>query len=273
VEVLLAARAAATAGDVQRAIDCAEQVLQLQPDALEARLLLAGLYFHGRSYDEVLGDIHRHLRPRTYVEIGVATGKSLRLVQPDTLALGVDPDPAIQFALPANVRVFRETSDRFFADRDVRSELGGLPVDLAFIDGLHQFDAALRDFANLERLSDRRGTILLHDCFPLDRVSSQRERASGVWSGDVWRLVVLLKKYRPDLRIHTIATPPTGLAVVRGLDPDSRFLKDNLDRLTAEFLELDYAYLGTDRAAKLNVIPNDWSEIARVLDAPAPQVP
>jgi hypothetical protein len=94
-----------------------------------------------------------------------------------------------------------------------------------------------------------------------------------VWSGDVWRLVVLLKKYRPDLRIHTIATPPTGLAVVRGLDPGSRFLQDNLGRLTAEFLELDYAYLGTDRAAKLNVIPNDWSEIVRVLDAPAPQVP
>lgn len=275
-QLVLAARAAATAGDRQGAVDYAEQALQLAPDALEARQLLAELYFHGRSYDAVLADIHGHLRPRTYIEIGVATGKSLRLARPETVVLGVDPDPAIEKPLPANARLYRETSDRFFCGRDVRAELGGLPVDLAFIDGLHQFDYALRDFMNLERLSSPAGTILVHDCVPLDRVSAQRERASGAWSGDVWRLIVLLKNARPDLRIHTIATPPTGLAVIRGLDPSSRLLSGRSDRLIEEYLRLDYAYLGADRAEKLNIVPNDWELIRRLLDAPAPggtQVP
>jgi hypothetical protein len=273
---VLAARAAATAGDRQGAVDYAEQALQLAPDALEARQLLADLYLHGRSYDAVLADIHGHLRPRTYIEIGVATGKSLRLARPETVVLGVDPDPAIQDPLPANARLYRETSDHFFSGRDVRAELGGLPVELAFIDGLHQFDHALRDFMNLERLSSPAGTILVHDCVPLDRVSAQRERASGAWSGDVWRLIVLLKNARPDLRIHTIATPPAGLAMIRGLDPSSRLLSGRCEGLIEEYLRLDYAYLGADRAEKLNIVPNDWELIRRLLDAPAPggtQVP
>lgn len=269
-QLVLAARAAATAGDRQGAVDYAEQALQLVPDALEARQLLADLYLHGRGYDAVLADIHGHLRPRTYIEIGVATGKSLRLARPETVVLGVDPDPAIEEPLPANARLYRETSDRFFSGRDVRAELGGLPVDLAFIDGLHQFDYALRDFMNLERLSSPAGTILVHDCVPLDRVSAQRERASGAWSGDVWRLIVLLKNARPDLHIHTIAAPPTGLAVIRGLDPSSRLLSSRTDGLIEEYLRLDYAYLGADRAEKLNIVPNDWELIRRLLDAPAP---
>jgi hypothetical protein len=178
----------------------------------------------------------------------------------------VDPDPAIQFELSPNTRVYKETSDHFFATHDVRAELGGLDLDLAFIDGLHYFDYALRDFINLERLCGRGSTILVHDCFPLDRASAQRERRSGFWSGDVWRLVVLLKKHRPDLRIHTIPAAPTGLVVIRGLDPSSRVLADQLERLIAEYLALDYGYLREDRAGKLNLVANDWDAVRRLFD-------
>ena len=43
------------------------------------------------------------------------------------------------------------TSDDFFASHDLAQVLGGRPVDLAYIDGMHQFEFALRDFMNLER--------------------------------------------------------------------------------------------------------------------------
>ena len=260
------AQTAADAGERERAIEYAERALEADPEHHEARLLLASAHLEGRSYDAVLADIHRHLKPRSYIEIGVATGKSLTLVRPETRALGVDPEPAIQFPITASTRLFRETSDAFFAGRDVRAELGGLPVELAFIDGLHHFDQALRDFIHLERLSAPGATILMHDCLPLDRASAQRERRSGFWSGDVWRLIVLLKKHRPELRIHVVAAPPTGLAVIRGLDPSSGVLSARLDALIAEYLRLDYDYLREDRAGKLNIVANDWSGIREVLD-------
>src|SRR5207248_918510 len=93
----------------------------------------------------------------------------------------------------------------------------------------------------------------------------QRERDSIFWSGDVWKLIVLLKKYRPDLSLHVVAAPPTGVCLVRKLDPASRFLAENYERLSAEFMALDYSYLEKDRAAKLNLFPNDWSKIQPLL--------
>ena len=263
-----AALAASQAGDRNQAARFCERALELEPRLDIAHDLLGGLFMHGENYFGVLQRLHRHLRPRTYVEIGVANGDSLRLVEPGTTALGVDPQPMVAFTLPQGVRVFPETSDGFFAGHDVRAELGGLPVDLALIDGMHLFEYALRDFISLERLCGPGSTILMHDCFPHNRLTAERERAEAFWSGDVWRLVVLLKKYRPDLSIHTIATPPTGLCMVRGLDSSSRFLQENYERLCAEFLALDYGFLDEDRAAELNLFPNDWDRIRALVSTP-----
>lgn len=260
-----AALAAHKAGEVDAAVRYSERALQLDPALEAAHLLLEGMFLHGDDYLHVLAHVHQHLRPRTYVEIGVQHGHSLALVRPETRALGVDPKPAVQYALPTNVRVFAETSDEFFARHDLRAELGGLPVDLAFIDGMHHFEYALRDFMNLERWCTPQSTIVFDDTFPHDRRTAQRERVATFWSGDIWKVLVLLKKYRPELALHTIAAPPTGLCIVRNLDPASRFIADNLERLVEEFMALDYSFLEKDRAGKLNLFPNDWEKIRRLL--------
>lgn len=259
------AQAASKAGDTDTAVRYCERALQLAPDLEPVHHLLFSLFLHGEPYIRVLERIHHHLKPRTYIEIGIETGASLQLAAPETLALGVDPQPQLRFVPGPNVRIFAETSDEFFARHDVRAELGGLPVDLAFIDGLHHFEYALRDFMNLERLCAPQSTILIDDCFPHDRRTAERERFIEFWSGDVWKVIVLLKKYRPDLSIHTVATPPTGMCIVRNLDPGSRFIADNLPRLIDEFTKLDYGYLERGRAKKLNLFPNDWERIRSLL--------
>jgi len=104
---------------------------------------------------------------------------------------------------------------------------------------------------NLERLSTAQSTIAVHACFPHGRRTAQRERWLQFRSGDRWRLIVLVKKYRPDLSIHTIATPPSGPGVVRKLGACSRLIADNPGRVRAEFMALDYSYLEKDRAAQL----------------------
>jgi hypothetical protein len=220
----------------------------------------------GANYYAVLEHIFERLRPRTYVEIGVFLGRSLQMAKPPTLAIGIDPEPRLMSPPAENHRVYAETSDAFFSGHDLRAEFGGLPVDLAFIDGMHRFEYALRDFANLERYCTRESTILLHDCYPRDRETAERTQTQTFWSGDIWRLVVLLKKYRPDLSIHTLGAPPTGLGVVRNLDPGSRFLAENHDRLCEEFLALDYSHLDRHKARKLNLVPNTPDMIRTLLD-------
>jgi predicted O-methyltransferase YrrM len=260
-----AAQAAHRAGNIDAAVRHAERAVELDQTLEPAHLLLERLFLHGENYLDVLARIHRHVRPRTYVEIGVQFGYSLALVLPHTRVVGIDPDPKLEGPAPPNAKIYRETSDDFFAKYDLRAELGGLPVDLAFIDGMHRFEFALRDFMNLERAATPQSTIMFDDCFPHDRQTAQREQHTVFWSGDVWKTLVLLKKYRPQLRIHTIAAPRTGLCIVRNLDPGSRFIADNLERLVEEFMALDYSYLEKDRAKKLNLFPNDWQKIQPLL--------
>ncbi|HVQ61737.1 MAG TPA: class I SAM-dependent methyltransferase [Burkholderiales bacterium] len=252
-------------GDFDAARRSCENALGLSPGFLPAHQMLSTLDLPGPFYFDVLAMVHAHLRPRTYVEIGVADGQSIALALPETRAIGIDPEPKISAPLAPRTRVVAETSDDYFAHHDVRAEMDGLPIDLAFIDGMHQFEYALRDFINIEKRSSPRSTILIHDCYPLNRLTAERERRTLFWSGDVWRLVLLLRKHRPDLSVNVIATAPTGLCVVRRLDPDSRVLQDNYEGIVGEYLALDYAVLDADKAGMLARFPNDWEKIKPLL--------
>lgn len=236
-------------------------------DYTRAYRLLAESELPGEDYFHVLACVHEHVKPETYLEIGVAGGKSLRLVRPETLALGVDPQPSVSGALGPHQRLYAQTSDEFFARNDVVAELGGRRVRMAFIDGMHHFDFALRDFLNLEPLCEPQSLIFVHDCYPIDARSAARQQTTAFWSGDVWRLIVLLKRHRPDLAIHTIATPPTGLGLITHLDPRSSVLTDNLPALIAEGLATELASIAADKATALNLFPNDWPRLRALLDA------
>ncbi len=256
-------------GDTRQAIVCGERARQIVPGSAAAFSLLTQLQLPGDYYFDVLTRILGYLKPRTYVEIGVFQGSSLRLATSASAIVGIDPDPKIDWVLGPHMKVFKTTSDDFFATQDLGAELGGRSVDLAFIDGMHQFEFAMRDFANVERYCRRDSVVLIHDCYPLDEESAGREPRASSWSGDVWRLIVLLKKYRPDLLIHTIGTAPTGLAVIQNLDPGSTWLLDNRDRLYQEFLALDYSYLDDGKQIKLNLFPNEWAAIEEMIRTPS----
>jgi hypothetical protein len=132
---------------------------------------------------------------------------------------------------------------------------------------MHQFEYALRDFINLERLSAPNAVILVHDCYPLDELSAARERSTDLWSGDIWRLILILKKYRPDLSVHTLATRPTGLGVIFNLDASSTVLPQNLSSIVAEGVAMDFSVLSGRKAQALNLFPNHWGKIQGLLDS------
>jgi len=261
-----AAHLALKANDAEAALPILESIMHLLPGdpGVPLMSLVAALRLPGPDYFNVLKAIHAELRPRTYLEIGVSGGHSIILVSRGTRAIGVDPAPNVQFPLPPGTTIHSETSDDFFAKNDVPGLLGG-PVELGFIDGMHWFEFALRDFINMERLCTAQSTILIHDCYPLERRSAERERSTEFWSGDVWRVVLALKKYRPDLRVHTVAAAPTGLCVVRGLNPASTVLRERYDAIVAECMALDFDVLATDQAGVLNLTPNNPESLHQIL--------
>jgi hypothetical protein len=264
--LLLCAQAeeCARRGDRLATIALAREALAFDPSCLNAHVLLANSSLEGEPYHALLARIHQHLKPRTYLEIGVARGGSIGLAGPETQAIGVDPEPQPAAPLPPNIRLYRETSDAFF-ERDLRAEFGGVPLDLALIDGMHLFEYALRDFMNVERNAVPGTRMLLHDCYPLDAPTSARERRTLFWTGDVWKVIACLKKYRPDLKICVFASPPTGLALIRGFDPGSRVLSENYAALCAEFVPLPYEAIERDKPGALNLVPGHWDTVRELM--------
>jgi hypothetical protein len=220
-----------------------------------------------RHYVALLRLLHAHLRPRTYVEIGVASGRSLSCAQPGTLCIGIDPEPNVRRELPPRARVFELSSDGFFADHDVTSLLQGYPIDLAFIDGMHLFEYALRDFINLEKACGEESVIVVHDCNPPNARAAARERETGFWTGDVWKLIPCLKEHRPDLQVTVFDVPPSGLAIVTNVDPTSITLVDRYAQICDQFVDLGFEKNDVERTKMLNLMPAEWNLVEDMLPA------
>lgn len=218
----------------------------------------------GPAYYQVLRWIHRELDPANYVEIGVHKGISLEQADRATPCIGIDPAPSVEHELSPAVTVYEVTSDEFFARHDVCELLGG-PVELAFIDGLHLFEQVLRDFVNVERSCAPHGVIILHDCLPLDAVTSARERTTDFYAGDVWKATLALARRRPDLEMVIVRTAPTGLCLVRGLDPGNRELEGQLGEIEAEYRDLGFDDYLAHRDEMPPEIPNEEDAVTEWL--------
>lgn len=189
----------------------------------------------GRNYLKVMAQLHALIRPQTYLEVGTATGRTLAIARCASIA--IDP----KFRLDCDVRsgkpachLFEMTSDAFFAAEDPQV-LFGRPIEFAFIDGLHHFEFALRDFMNIEAHCRPESLIVLHDCLPVDSHMARRDRRDrsfaasasypNAWAGDTWKALWILQRHRPDLGIFAFDAPPSGLVVVTHLDPASPVLQ------------------------------------------------
>ena len=128
---------------------------------------------------------------------------------------------------------------------------------------MHHFEVALRDFMNLERSSSIGTTILVHDCLPIDEVTAAHERSTSVWSGDVWRLLDVLREVRPDLEVNVVDVAPTGLGCIRGLDPNSTVLNHQYDEIVERYLTVPYKNpFGSDSTEPKG---SDWETVKALL--------
>lgn len=178
-------------------------------------------------YLMLLQRIHDELDPSFYLEIGVDTGSSLTLAA--CPAVGIDPAPRLGYELAEHQLLVRTTSDDFF-----RSSFDGvptLPIDLAFIDGMHLVEFAFMDFLNVERRCSPWSLVVIDDVFPVHPRQAQRARATRFWTGDVWKLLPILEQHRPDLLLIGVDTAPTGLLLVIGADPSNDVLWEGFDEL------------------------------------------
>lgn len=241
--------------EIDASIEAYTNALVIDPAHLATSLKLSETSLAGVNYLEALKAMHQSIQPKRYVEIGVCKGVSFQLADPDSIAIGIDPEPQLDLTtLPEKHKVIAKTSDEYFNSDSIRDDLLGKPFELAFLDGMHQFEFALRDFINLEKYSDAGSIICIHDVYPLTAVTAARERSTAFWSGDVWKLALCLKEYRPDLTFSLLPCPPTGLGVVGQLDAHSSVLIDRYDEILEKYTDMPFEELAENKSEKLSLV-------------------
>lgn len=155
------------------------------------------------------------LSAENYLEIGVNAGRTFRKIKIRKRD-GVDPNFRFDTAMTSNevTRLHPMTSDEFFM-----SGLAQPTYDIIFIDGLHIFEQAFRDFVSCLSVCHVRSVIVIDDTMPSDIFSALRDSKEAVrlrsrngtpskaWHGDVYKLIFAIHDFFPLLDFSTITGP------------------------------------------------------------------
>lgn len=149
---------------------------------------------------DVINHIAKVLQARTYLEIGVSSGESIRHVDIEK-KFGVDPEPQ-----PDGVRCcdvfYPKTSNEFFENNENT-------FDVVFIDGYHSADQAYLDIFHAVNASR---IVVVHDANPSSEEMQLVPGVGGNWTGDVWKAIARVRSEG----LHTTRTIDTdfGVAIV-----------------------------------------------------------
>jgi hypothetical protein len=132
---------------------------------------------------------------------------------------------------------------------------------------MHLFEFALRDFINVERHTNPASVIVFDDMLPRSVEEAARSRATTAWAGDVYKLIAVLRRYRPDLVVLPVDIPATGLLVVLAPDSTSTVLHDAYDEIVAANTIDDPQPVPASILRRDGAVPLDVFEASRVWNA------
>jgi tetratricopeptide (TPR) repeat protein len=177
-----------------------------------------------------------------YFEIGACTGNSLRLSQSPSVA--IDPYFNLQVETIGNkdfCLLFQEKSDYFFGE--TLPKFPHLKCQLGFIDGMHLFEYALRDFINLAKNSSEKPLFLFHDVLPWSYEMATRDYKKipkgEPWTGDIWKLIPIFISLGMEKNMKLLTSAPSGILAISNPSKDLiTKLEDDFDRIVAEWTDL-----------------------------------
>ena len=203
---------------------------------------------------------------KNYLEIGVFNGHVFFKIK-STFKVAVDPEFQFDvlrkigktFLNPYNIfnKYFSKTSDNFFA-HDAPLLFAQKKVEIALVDGMHEYAYALRDVENiLEYLSDD-GVIIMHDCNPKTKEEAgtydewKSIGKTGQWNGDVWKTILHLRTFRKDMDVFVLDCDQ-GLGIVT-----KRKTENNLDFSLQDIKSFTYQDFDTNRERWINLKPVNY---------------
>ena len=215
--------------------------------------------------EQVILQLMREKNLKNYLEIGVFNGHIFFRVKSN---FKVAVDPFFRFNTgrkilktiinPSNLnnQYFEKTADDFFA-QDAARVIGNRKLEISLIDGMHEYEYALRDAENVLKYLSGNGVIVMHDCNALTREANvsfaewKARNFEGTWNGDVWKTIMHLRT-RTDLNVFVLDCDH-GLGVITRGKPESV-----LNYTPQQIAAFTYDDFDKNRKAWLNLKPADY---------------
>ena len=195
-----------------------------------------------KNRTEIINSLIKKFNYKTYLEIGCRKNENFNKVNIEK-KIGVDPERG---------GTIRMTSDDFF-------KLNKENFDIVFIDGLHWSEQVYRDMVNSLVFLNTNGTIVIHDCNPLNYWSQivPRPKRPKNWNGDVWKSFLKLKSERDKLDMFVVDVD-YGCGIIR-----------NGEQKLIEKWNITYQEFEKNKKELLNLISaeefNKWIEQTNLL--------
>ena len=171
---------------------------------------------------------------KNYLEIGVFNGHVFFRIK-STFKIAVDPEfkfDALRkigktIINPYNLfnKYYLETSDDFFT-QDAPALFTKNKIDVALVDGMHEYAYELRDVENILNYLSDDGVIIMHDCNPATKEAARTYEkwkamgSTGQWNGDVWKAIVHLRSLRKDINVFVLDCD-YGLGIITKRKPEN----------------------------------------------------
>lgn len=188
---------------------------------------------------ELLKYMFNRLQPKMFITIGDRASYVQCVPQP-ILGLGIDPWPLMSLkSLAPNQQVYPVTSDYFFHSPYMIKELH---PDIVMITGFHRFEQVLRDIMFAEKLCNNKSVIMINNTAPLspDDIDRADITASAHQTGDVFKVIPIFKKYRPEVKVSTLIDVDKGVTIFENLDESSHILQHALVEAVGDVINIPY---------------------------------
>ena len=215
---------------------------------------------------QVIQTLMKEKKLNNYLEIGVFNGHIFFRVK-SNFKVAVDPEFRFNalrkftksLLNPRNFsnKYFEKTSDAFFQE-DAPSLLNNKKFDIALIDGMHEYEYALRDVENTLQYLSPNGVIIMHDCNPKTKLSAssfdkwKQRQFAETWNGDVWKVILHMQSIRNDVNAFVLDCDH-GLGIITWGKPEKK-----LNYTTQQITALTYEDFNKNRKDFLNLKPPDY---------------
>ncbi len=188
---------------------------------------------------------------RIAVDISTGRGGASLAVNVESTARSLastSSSSASALAGESTIKYLQKTSDEFFADLPGIVLKDG--IDVAFVDGLHEWSQVVTDVNNCLRYLNEGGVIVMHDCRPTAEIQTVRPEGleaakrspewHGSWTGDVWKSIACLRSSRDDLNIFVLDCD-WGMGIVTRGKPEGllSYSRPDINRLSYQDLVRD----------------------------------